>query len=133
MTLDTRIYVVDEIDLRELFTKCQSLLTQYDEQGRTPDKQQSRMTPDCLMNEGMQGLPAWLIIHSGGERPYRTEQQSIDHDPSICDLPTSPWIVECDDPSISWEFCTKTRHDEPCWYEVSFDTAYGYRGPDGMG
>lgn len=133
MTLDTRVYVVDEIDLRELFTKCQSLLTPYDEQRRAPERQASKLSPTSLINECGQGLPAWLMIYTGGERPYRTEEQSREHDPSICDLPTSPWIVDCDDPTIEWEFCTETRHGEPCWYEVSFDTAYGYRGPDGMG
>ena len=73
MTLDTRVFVIDEIDARELFTKCQSLLTQYDDDHRTAEDQRSRMTPEHLMNEGMQGLPAWLMISHGGERPYRTE------------------------------------------------------------
>jgi hypothetical protein len=115
MTLDTRIYVVDEIDLRELFTKCQSLLTQYDEQGRAPEQQRSKMYPGSLDNEPMQDLPAWLMVHHGGERPHRTAGDGWKY-------------AEPGDP-----VCTETEHSPVCWYEVSYDTAYGYRGPDGMG
>jgi hypothetical protein len=128
MTLDTRIYVVDEIDLRELFTKCQALLTPYDDQHRTPEQQQSKLHPESLDNEPMQGLPAWLMVYTGGERPYRTAEQAVAHE--YCNHPDSPHAKYYGpgDP-----VCTETEHDPPCWYEVSYDTAYGYRGPDGIG
>lgn len=128
MTLDTRVYVIDEIDLRELFTKCQSLLTPYDEARRTPDQQKSKLYPKSLDNEPMQDLPAWLMVHTGGERPHRTAEQAAVHD--YCNHPDSPdaEYYEADAP-----VCVKTEHDPVCWYEISWDTAYGYRGPDGMG
>lgn len=128
MTLDTRVYVTDHTDLQEMFTKCQSLLTQYDEDRRGPDRQRSRLTPDHVMNEAMQGLPAWLMIDTAGERPYRTAEQAARHED--CNHPDSP---DAQYYSAGDAVCTETEHRPPCWYEVSFDTAYSYTGPDGMG
>lgn len=125
MTLDTRIYVTDHIDLRELFTKCQSLLTPYDDQHRGPELQRSKAYPKSLDNEPMQDLPAWLMVHHGGERPYRTAEQSAGHD--YCNHPSTDYF-DSDEPT-----CAKTEHDPPCWYEISYDTAYGYRDENGMG
>lgn len=130
MTLDTRVYVIDEIDLQELFTKCQSLLTQYDEQGRTPEQQTTKMYPDSLDNTPGQNLPAWLIVYHGGERPRRTQEQVDAHDED-CNLPTSEYY---DDEEPDCDGVTGWSHRAPaCWYEVSFDTAYGYRDSEGRG
>lgn len=130
MTLDTRIYVVDEIDLGELFTKCQGLLTQYDEQGRSPEQQRSKLSPSSLSNEGMQGLPAWLMIDHRGERPFRTQEQ-VDACDEDCNLPGRSYY-DPDEPLCDGK--TGYNHRKPaCWYEISFDTAYGYRGPEGIG
>lgn len=130
MTLDTRVYVTDNTDLRELFTKCQELLGAYDEDRRGPDRQRSKHYPTSLDNEPMQNLPAWLMVHHGGERPYRTAEELVEHDED-CNLPDSEYFDE-DEP-----VCDGTsgyvHRKQPCWYEVSFDTAYGYKGPDGMG
>lgn len=130
MTLDTRVYVIDHVDLAELFVKCQSLLTAYDEKHRTPDQQRTKAYPESMDNEGGQGLPAWLMVHHGGERPYRTAQQIADHDED-CNLPSSKYY-DADEPECDGTIGYVHRR-QPCWYEVSYDTAYGYKGPDGMG
>ncbi len=130
MTLDTRVYVIDHVDPQELFTKCQSLLTQYDERGRTPEQQRTKMYPDSIDNQPGQDLPAWLIMYHGGERPKRTQEQ-VDACDEDCNLPTSEYY-DPDEPDCDGK--TGWSHRAPaCWYEVSFDTAYGYRGPDNMG
>jgi len=77
MTLDTRVYVLDPIDYRQVFVKCNQLIgategTRFEDRGAS------------IMNLPGQDLCAWLIIDYG-KRPM----------------------------------------------EVSFDTAYGYSGPEG--
>lgn len=130
MTLDTRVYVVDHVEPMELFRQCQALLTPYDADRRPPERQRWREDAwsgdgRVLMNEGMQGLPAWLIMHHGGERPYRTPERAAKHD--LCNVPGADYY----DPNE--RTCTGEGHPPACWYEVSYDTAYGYRGPDSMG
>ncbi|MFD6770635.1 hypothetical protein ACFWC6_30930 [Micromonospora chalcea] len=119
MTLDTRIYVIGEVDHRELFTHCQTLLGKYDEAGRGPDQQRWDDNGKCISNEPMQNLPGWLMVYHGNGSAYRTPEQAAEHGNWDCDGDFGP--------------CNKTEHNVPCWLEVSIDTAYGYRGPEGMG
>lgn len=115
MTLNTRVYVQGPVDLKEMFRYCQEMISVFDVERRTADQQEWRLTPEVLMNEGGQGLPAWLMIYHGGERPCRTEEQA----------------AACDD--CCEKDCNPADHEPPSWYKVSFDTGYGYQGPSGMG
>jgi hypothetical protein len=118
MTLDTRVYVLDPVPRDQVFRKCQQIIANYDTEGRAPEAQRWRDDHEwgdhhVLMNEGMQGLPGWLIVHYRPDGPYRTEQQA----------------QQCDycEPG-----CDGSTHPPACWLEVSIDTAYGYRGPNDM-
>lgn len=142
MTLDTRVYVTDEVPVDELFVFCQTLIGEYDSDRRGPDRQESKNEQDSSYVEGEgwavrdgnpwtyenivgQGLPAWLMIHHGNGKAYRTPEQSAEHD--YCNHPDTDYFDD------EHPLCTKTEHQPPCWAEISMDTAYGYRGPDDMG
>jgi hypothetical protein len=126
VTLNTTVYVIDDVDLRELFHTCQQLLTPYDAEHREPDQQISYVKPKRIGNRLGQGLPAILEIETGGERPCWTEQQAVEHN-EYCNLPGLPYYDSTEPP------CTKSTHGVPCWYEVSFDTAYSWSGAGGAG
>ncbi len=117
MTLDTRVYITDWIGPEEVFRKAQQLIAQWDNAGRRAEEQRSE---ECewgdhrvWMNGGMQGLPGWLVVHyrPAGQRRTEDEAQAHDHCNPDCDAST---------------------HAPACWVEVSLDTAYSYRGPDGI-
>ena len=66
--------------------------------------------PWTISNDPDQGLCAWLMVHY---RPGTALRAKLEHDED-CE-------ADCDYPG----------HVLPCWAEVSFDTAYSYRGPEG--
>jgi hypothetical protein len=110
MTLDTRIYVLDRIDHRELFARCGQLIG-ADEGIKFTDDQDCAYgdadplaQPWTIANNPGQNLCARLMVHYRPGAPLRTEAQASAHD------------MDC---------------EGACYAEVSFDTAYGYRGPDG--
>lgn len=145
MTLDTRIFILDPMPrktLVEFFVYGQSLLTEYDEDHRTPDQQKSTCErrkrwvkgeqfedPEAswtMGNKMGQGLPAWWEVYFYPERPYRTaEDIAADHQ-EYCVPYLDP---EDDDP------CDGTSgHPSPiCHVEASLDTSYGYRDERGWG
>lgn len=123
MTLDTRMYVLDRVDHRAMFQRCQELIGATD--ARTSDEQDPTYrngqrivepgSPWTLMNEPGQGLSAWLMMHYRPGAPLRSAEQAAGHD-EYCE-----------------EDCSGREHRPACWLEISFDTAYGYRGPGGEG
>lgn len=124
MTLDTRIYVLDDIDYRLVFAECGRLIGQHegirfkDEPCEVFTNGAWRPEPHGLRrigNELGQGLPAILEVtyRRGGAAKATSEQCD-----RYCDTP-------CDVP--------KDSHDPAHWLEVSFDTAYGYRDTQGRG
>lgn len=130
MTLSTNIYVLDELGPHELFRYCQTLLSKYDEQGRTwrqmacsDEPRKVWGDPDhpreagrwSISNQIGQGLPAILDITYRPGAPLYTPEQAAQ-----CDK----WCA--DD-------CDKDHYERACWLDIDFDTAYGYRGPNGMG
>lgn len=121
MTLDTRIYVLDQVDARELFAYCRQLLGATD-QHKTYDH------PGRIGNELGQGLPALLGIDYGLEAPLRTPEQAAEHDEDLCNLPGVDWYSEEEGPCDGVH-----RWRRACWAEISFDTAYGYRDDRGYG
>lgn len=130
MTLDTRIYALDAVPVRDLFQHCQALLTRYDEKNRTPDQQASRVDEGAdqwtMRNMIGQGLPAILEVYYKPAGPLRTDADQSAHD-EYCNMPESEWWDE------DLPVCDGSRHRIACHVEVSFDTAYGFQGPEGMG
>lgn len=120
MTLSTNVYVLDEVDVRELFKFCQGLMTKYDEgrslpperqvmsdgPGETYYDQEDQTGVRRIANRLGQNLPAILDITYREGGPLRAAK-----------LGCSKWCDEpCDD-----------EHARPCFADVDFDTAYGAR------
>jgi hypothetical protein len=139
MTLDTRIYVTDKVDVHELFHHIQGLLTKHDDPAhRAPEDQCSEDAQDNTRRDGNpwtignvidQGLPAWLMVHYRTDGMYRTPEAASEHD-EYCNLPGNE-NFDADEPE-----CNGTvgySHRPACWAEVMLDTPYGYRGPNGEG
>ena len=105
MTLDTRIYVYDEIDRNAVFAKCQELL------GDLPHL--TSHDPGTMANRPGHGLPAWLMLHYGVDGPLRPDVE-------YCD---------CGDDYACEPRCSK----DPAYLEIMFDTAYSYSDPQGRG
>jgi hypothetical protein len=137
MTLDTRFYILDAVDAHDVFVEGQRLLSLYDVDGRGSDRQVSSDRQDPTWRDGREftelgnpwsifnqlgrGLPAILDVSYRPGAPLRTPEQAAEHDD--CDAYNEPG-----DPP-----CSETEHRPACWVEISWDTAYGYTGPDGMG
>ena len=56
MTLDTRVYLRDPVDYREVFMKCNQLIGAHEGIRFTDDN-------DSIANDPGQGLCAWLIVY----------------------------------------------------------------------
>lgn len=111
MTLDTRVYVQDRMDFRELFAKCNQLIGGH-EGIESTDKEVGGER--WLYNRPDQGLCALLDVRYQPDGPLTEPGQ---HD-RYCDGYEDGCGVPC---------------GVPCWLEVSFDTTYGYRGDNGEG
>jgi hypothetical protein len=108
MTLDTRVYVHDEVDVHELFAECRRLLG-ADESHRSfdgPSRWSSHRDSWTVGNGLGQGLPALLAIDYRPGAPLRPDGDACS---AYCDPE--------DD---------RHYHQSAMWCEVSFDTAYGY-------
>ena len=119
MTLSTEIYVLEPVDVRELFAECQRLLAAADE---IPDRPQKSKEGGSWRGDGSarllenlvgQGLPAWLMVHYREDGPLVTAEQAAEHD------------EDCS------EECTGKYHDQPCHLLIDIDTAYSYRSARG--
>jgi hypothetical protein len=124
MTLDTRIFILDPINHKQVYAQCGRLIGQHEGIKFTDDpvfdyrNGEKIPSPDGLRsiwNKPGQGLPALL------DMTYR-EGGPIKADPNACDR-------YCDDD----EPCDQESHKPAHWIEVSFDTAYGYRDDEGRG
>lgn len=138
MTLSTNVYVLDEVDVRELFQFAQRLLTTYDDRPipQSPDQQVWRDEERSdiwnepgtrvIRNELGQGLPAILDIAYGPDGPLRTAEQAAQHDED-CNLPGNKYY-DPDNPD-----CDGDHYRRACWADLDLDTAYGYRDSRGWG
>ncbi len=121
MTLSTNIYVLDPVDVKEMFHFCQGLLTRYDEPlHRPPAEQRWRDRPSqrwngtewvedpdlrSISNEIGQVLPGILDIDYRASGPLREAQ------------------TECDE-GCDPDDCSGRYHARACFADVDFDTAY---------
>lgn len=120
MTLSTNVYVLDAIDVQELFKFCQGLMTKYDE-GRNLPPERQQMSDESsstyygqenqsgvrrIANRLGQNLPAILDITYREGGPLRS-----------ADIGHSKWCGDdCDG-----------EHARVCFADVDFDTAYSSR------
>lgn len=121
MTLSTNIYVLDPVDVLELFRFAQGLLAKYDDRSGWSDSGRQEWTDQdrcsiwgepgtrTIANRIGQGLPAILEIAYRPEAPLRTAEQA-----AACS-------ADCDDP------CDGDHYRRACWADIDLDTAYGYR------
>lgn len=107
MTLDTKIGLMAPVPLESLRDRCNELLGAADAKPMGPEAWYSE-TRWVYGNAGNQGLPAWLMIYYSPDGPLPEEE---DRD----------------------EIEEQYRNPTGMVMEVSFDTAYGYRGPNGSG
>jgi|SRR5687767_1265711 len=103
MTLNTTVLIGKPCDEKEVFMFCRELLNCPKDIPFTHDE-------DSIRNPGGIGLDAWLWIN-------------YDKDPKAheCDF-------ECDEDCY---YAESPRHSGYSYVDVSFDTAYGFRGKDG--
>lgn len=125
MTLSTNVYVLDPVDVRELFHFAQGLLTRYDEGKRTPEQQRwsdeerhavwGEPGTRSIANKIGQNLPGILDISYRPDGPLRTPEQAAAHDD------------DCD------EDCSGNHYRRACFADLDLDTAYSARFEGGMG
>jgi hypothetical protein len=146
MTLSTDVYIVDEIDVHEVFRYAQGLVAKYDAQKRPPEQQAfdddqdtswdgvpgqfsaKPGNPWTIANKPGQNLPAWLMLHYRPGEPLRTPEQAAEHDED-CNIPGN------EDYDADAAECTGVEgyaHRPACWLNLDLDTAYGY-DQNGMG
>lgn len=115
MTLDTRIFVHDQVEPHTVFHYCRELLGATDDHpyedrpstwGREPGEW-------SIGNHAGIGLPALLDVRYRPNEPLRPDADAC------CDY--------CD-PGDDYH-----SHRPAMWCEVSFDTTYGYTDPQGRG
>lgn len=116
MTLNTYVYISDEIDRHEVFKKCNELIGADDSVKWKEEPINLGKNELWLRNLPGQGLPAWLSIYSREEGEWHTTYQDAQNCEDYCD-----------------NDCDGEDHGPPCFIKVSFDTAYGYNGPRGQG
>jgi hypothetical protein len=108
VTLDTRVIIQEATNAREVFDFCRDLL------GAPADLPFDREPfggNPAFWNPCGVGLPAWLIVQYGPDGPLLRDDDCNCEDGYRC--------LSCRKPDG--------------FIEVSFDTAYGYRGSNGEG
>ena len=126
MTLSTDIYVQGDVPARDVFEFVLAQLLEFDEAMRPRDEVIEHTGPKSFGSRLGQGLPAILSVYHEPNGECRTVEQAAEHDEEICNLPTSSWV---DQDSV---MCDGSSHEPACHIEVNLDTAYGFRGPNGM-
>lgn len=105
MTLNTEIYVLDEIDPHKVFKFCNELMGAENPIWTETFDEWTSNPIISLDNSPGQGFPAWLMSNYRKTGPlYKTDQYDQDDEGSEKYLLTPA-----------------------CYMELSFDTAYGYR------
>lgn len=113
MTLDSKVYIDHPaVNARAVLDRMLLILGKYDADHRTPAQIVVKTWNDSIGTEVGQGLPAWVIVSHNGEKPIRADADAC-HE----------W---CDEDGYHY-------HKPAHWIHVSMDTAYSYRGPDGIG
>lgn len=129
MTLNTAIYVLGEIDPKELWVEANRLIGSHEGIKFKNEQREGWRHEEPyweFWNLAFQGLPALLDLKYQPDGPLRTPEFSAKHD-DYCNVPGN------DDYDPDDDLCTVAEHDPACWVEVRYDTSYGYRGAGGEG
>ena len=115
MTLDTRIFILDPVDPKEVFDFCNGLLGAKNPRFKEgPSDWDDDKEVIHLDNEPGQGFPAWLMTK------YRAEGKPLrDKDMTRHDLDPDEYAED--------DEYGKEVYKPACFMEISFDTAYGYQ------
>lgn len=109
MTLSTVVYIIEPTTVREVFDEAHRLIggqdAEYDH-----DERSKIWGCGVYRNLSGQGLPALLYVRYGVDAPLTDDCADEDHEDGDCGYPFPAWSIE-----------------------VDFDTAYGYRAPNGAG
>jgi hypothetical protein len=111
MTLNTKVFILDRIDCREVFVKCNQLIGAH-EGIEFKDEPMGDDGRRSIWNRPGRGLCALLDVDYRPDGPLTTEG---DHH-VYCE-------PDDEDSSHGWCFAH--------WLQVSFDTTYSYHGPEG--
>lgn len=129
MTLDTSIAIGKPTPVRPLFDFCRELLgTPADTRVNEGVCDGSRLGQKEIYNPGGIGLPAWLWIYYGADGPFEVHQ----HD-EFCSVTLGGKYDTTQqeiDEHAEWIANDPTENGWAA-IEVTFDTAYGWRGPSG--
>ncbi|MFC5744764.1 hypothetical protein [Actinomadura rugatobispora] len=122
MTLNTSVYVLDEINYKYVWVRANQLIgateaTRFrNEQVKTWQNGEGKPEPGnawSIGNNAGQGLCALLDIHYRPDAPLRAKDGGCE------------WYCDPD--------CEDEHRSRACWLEVSFDTGYGHRDQQGRG
>lgn len=121
MTLNTTIFILDDVRAKDVYAQCGRLIGQHEgiqfthAPVQTWKDGQHTDSPDewRIANRLGQGLPAILDVTYRKGGPLKADGNACD---DMCETP-----------------CDSTQHEPAHWVAVSFDTAYGYRDDQGRG
>ncbi|MFF4600595.1 hypothetical protein [Amycolatopsis sp. NPDC001319] len=113
MTLNTSIAIGKPYPVRQVFDFCRELLNTPEGTPFSEEHSSWRKGVKQIFNPCGIGLPAWLWIYYGADGP-------------MVETPDDP----SDEDEVEYIARTPTKNGWAAM-EVTFDTAYGYRGPDG--
>lgn len=108
MTMTSFVYVLDEMRAKDLFLKCNQLIGAGERTKTVREQMKTWRNGERFVEPGA----AWTMYNRAGQ--------------GLCALldleyrPGAPLRVADEDEGFEPE----------CWIEVSFDTAYGWRGPN---
>jgi hypothetical protein len=132
MTLNTKVAVGKPTDVRKIFDFCNQLLNAPGTvEWSEGDCDGHRAGQSEIYNRPMQGLPAWLWIYHGSRVHEHDEWCDSEVGPAKWD-DTGQHVVTQDevDQHVAEVAADPTMNGWAA-IEVTFDTAYGYRGDGG--
>lgn len=133
MTLDTKVVIGKPYPVREIFDYCRTLLncpeTVPVETGPEPGREREyRRGQKWLNNPCGIGLPAWLWLYYGADGPFALHE----HDKYCATEVGGEWgHTQEDVDRHAADIAADPTENGWAAIEVSFDTAYGYRGDNG--
>lgn len=135
MTFNTTIVIGNPLPVRELFDFCNGLLgAPADVKWKQQDCDGNRLGQREILNEPMQGLPAWLWIYYGADGPMRhahTKYCATEVGPAKWDDDGKYPVTANDIAEHEAEIAADPTRNGWAAIEVTFDTAYGYVADDG--
>lgn len=135
MTLDTRVAIGKPHNVREIFDFCNQMLGAPAEVlTEHQDCDGDRAGQRGLLNKPLQGLPAWLWMFYGVDGPMvhrHTKWCETEVGPAKWDDDGTVMVTQAEVDEHAASVAADPTENGWAAIEVSFDTAYGYRGEGG--